>query len=113
MADKKEISELLNKISKFDDQQAFKELYDHYHSWLFSVAYMIIKSYEDAEEILEDVFVKILQMRGRYVEIKNIETYLFTAIKNKSYDKHRKKISNKRTPIRMGGYHKWETKKYS
>ena len=25
----------------------------------------------------------------------------------------RKKISNKRTPIRMGGYHKWETKKYS
>ena len=90
IAKRSDIIKLLKRISKNDDQQAFKELFDLYHSWLFTVAYTIVQSHEDTEEILEDVFVKIWEVRDRYDEIDNIETYLYVAIKNKSYDLLRK-----------------------
>ncbi len=90
IAKRRDITKLLNKISENDDQQAFRELFDLYHSWLFTVAYTIVHSHEDAEEILEDVFVKIWEIRDRYHQIDNIETYLYVAIKNKSYDLLRK-----------------------
>ncbi|MEQ6120020.1 RNA polymerase sigma-70 factor [Reichenbachiella sp. MALMAid0571] len=89
VVEKKEIRKLLDKIARFDDHQAFKELFDRYHSWLFTVAYTIIQSNEDAEEIIEDVFVKIWEIRDRYDEINNFETYLYTVTKNRCYDKHR------------------------
>lgn len=99
VAEKQEVRQLLNLISAHSDQQAFRQLFERYHTWLFTVAFTIIQSNEDAEEVLEDVFVKIWEIRDRYSEINNIETYLYTAIKNKCYDRLREKGRIQQVPM--------------
>jgi len=69
-----------------NDQAAFEELFNLYFNWLKSVSMAIVKKNEDAEEIIEDVFLKLWLMRDKLHQIKNIETYLYTATKNKSFN---------------------------
>jgi len=83
---KENIQSLIIRISKHDDQSAFEELFNLYFAWLKTVARAIVRNNEDAEEVVEDVFVKFWFMRDKLDQIINIETYLYTAIKNQSYN---------------------------
>lgn len=84
--DEKKIKKLISRIAGRADQAAFEELYNIYFAWLKSVSISIVRKNEDAEEIIEDVFVKLWTMRDKLGQIKNIETYLYTATKNKSFN---------------------------
>ncbi|WP_407426216.1 RNA polymerase sigma-70 factor [Arcticibacter sp.] len=64
------------------DQEAFELLYDLYNRKLLSFAKNFLKSREMAEEICEDVFVKLWCNRDSLVHIQNLNVYLYTAIKN-------------------------------
>jgi len=90
IAKKKDIQKLLKRMSESSDQRAFEELFNLYYTWLHSVAISIIRKREDAEEIVEDVFLKLWEIREGFGKIENIETYLYTATKNKSYDYYKK-----------------------
>jgi RNA polymerase sigma-70 factor (ECF subfamily) len=68
----------------YDDQHAFKELFDIYFDKIFKVALSIIKDSDLAEEIAEDVFFNFWQMRRRYPEIRSVDNYLFISAKNLS-----------------------------
>lgn len=83
--EKKHIRTLLSKISK-SDEKAFEELFHHYFPWLISRVMGIVRKKEVAEEIVEDVFFKLWQIRDGVNKIDNIETYLYVAAKNKSYN---------------------------
>ena len=48
------------------DERAFTHLYDMYSKSLFSVINVLVKNREEAEDVLQEVFVKIW---------KNIDTY--------------------------------------
>jgi len=86
MTQKEYIESLIIRISKHDDRSAFEELFNLYFAWLKRVARAIVRKNEDAEEVVEDVFVKFWFMRDKLDQIKNIETYLYTSIKNQSYN---------------------------
>ncbi|HET9057938.1 MAG TPA: RNA polymerase sigma-70 factor [Chitinophagaceae bacterium] len=75
---------LQEKIALESDEKAFKELYYHFYNKLFHFAYAFIKSKQVAEEITEDVFIKVWRNRHHLIEIKNIKVYLYTATKNSS-----------------------------
>ncbi|MFY0650375.1 MAG: RNA polymerase sigma-70 factor [Cyclobacteriaceae bacterium] len=90
IASKKDIQLLLGKISNSSDQGAFEELFNIYYSWLHAVAISIVRKKEEAEEIVEDVFLKLWEMREGFARIDNLDTYLYTATKNKSYDYYKK-----------------------
>ncbi|MFT7036318.1 MAG: RNA polymerase sigma-70 factor (family 1) [Cyclobacteriaceae bacterium] len=77
-------------MSESSDEGAFEELFNLYYTWLHSVAISIIRKREDAEEIVEDVFLKLWEIREGFGKIENLETYLYTATKNKSYDYYKK-----------------------
>lgn len=77
------ISTLLKKISH-GDQQAFRELFDLYHGKLFELARYYSKSDQVAEEVTNDVFIKIWKKRNKLSAIKQIESYLFIATKNET-----------------------------
>jgi RNA polymerase sigma-70 factor (family 1) len=66
------------------NQQAFSSLFRLFYSRLhsFSMQYVHIK--ETAEEITNDVFVKLWNRRGEIETINNLSTYLFVAVKNYS-----------------------------
>lgn len=74
---------LLDKVAA-GDQQAFKQVYACFYKRLYHFALAIVKTREVAEEIAEDVFVKIWQNRAQAGAIKNIRVYLYTATKNRS-----------------------------
>lgn len=64
------------------DQLAFHQVYRCFHKKLFYFALAIVKTREAAEEIVEDVFIKLWRHRATITGIHNLRIYLYTAIKN-------------------------------
>src|SRR5580698_1977181 len=64
------------------DQAAFRQVYSSFYKRLVQFAFAIVKTRESAEEIVEDVFVRIWQHRTSMPSIHNLRVYLYTATKN-------------------------------
>jgi len=75
------LPELLWQIAE-GRQTAFREVYTLFYKRLFHFAYAIVKTRELAEEIVEDVFVKLWQKHTEAGSIQNLRIYLYTATKN-------------------------------
>ncbi|MFC0773824.1 RNA polymerase sigma-70 factor [Terrimonas alba] len=78
-----QLRELQKKIAN-DDQTAFTQLYLHFGKKLIHFATSLVRSKEIAEELVEDVFVKLWANRRHITEIENITVYVYIATKNKS-----------------------------
>ena len=74
-----------------NDQSALKELYTQFGGKLFQFAFAIIHSRELAEEIVEDVFIKVWLRRARIAKIENLTWYLYVTTRNISLNYHRKR----------------------
>ena len=79
----KEIFALQEQVAFFNDQHAFKQLFKHYYTGLFQFATSIVKVREVAEEIVEDVFVKIWNKRSTITNISSLKVYLYVSVKNR------------------------------
>ncbi|HEY4286188.1 MAG TPA: RNA polymerase sigma-70 factor [Puia sp.] len=94
MKDKKiDIQNLWKLISVFDDDKAFESLFYSLNTPLIKFSMMYVRQKEAAEEIVSDVFVKCWVNRKSMGEVRNIDTYLFVAVKNQSLN-HLKKYSH-------------------
>lgn len=82
---------LLQKIQYYDDQQAFKQLYQLLFFKLYQFAYAYVRSKECAEEVLNDVFLGLWQKRKTLDTISNIHVYLYVAVKHASLNELRKR----------------------
>lgn len=67
-----------------EDEAAFTQLYQHFGKKLLQFAFNLVRSKEVAEELVEDVFVKLWSNRKQVPEIDNITVYLYVAVKNRS-----------------------------
>ncbi len=63
-------------------QKSFENLYRLFFARLYNFAMQYVHKREIAEEIVNDVMVKIWNRRETISEIKNLKTYLFIAIRN-------------------------------
>jgi RNA polymerase sigma-70 factor (family 1) len=75
---------LQSRISRFDDQLAYKELFTTFYPALFQFVSGIIKSRQSAEEIVSDLFLKIWERRKTLEEILNLRVYCFVAARHLS-----------------------------
>src|SRR5262245_39044 len=57
--------DLLARITK-GDQQAFSQLYDHTSTLLYTLALRILGSREEADELLQDVYLEVWRKVARY-----------------------------------------------
>ena len=78
-----QLRELQTKIAT-DDETAFTQLYLHFGKKLTQFAVSLVRSKEIAEELVEDVFVKLWANRQHADAIENITVYLYVAVKNRS-----------------------------
>jgi len=62
-----------------NDRAAFAELYERHWYRVFALAYRKLKSRETAEELVQDLFAALWQMRQEQA-IENLEHYLLSAI---------------------------------
>jgi RNA polymerase sigma-70 factor (ECF subfamily) len=67
---------------KDGDINAFNELFDKYGKRLYHFSVKYLKSVENAEEIVQEVFMKIWDHREALAGQKSLESYLFTIAKN-------------------------------
>lgn len=81
-------------IQKKDDR-AYNVLYDMYAKSLFAVISNIIKDREEAEDILQEVFIKIWKNIDSYNDSKGrFYTWMLNIARNSSIDKMRSKNFN-------------------
>ena len=77
------------------DERAFTLMYDMYSKSLFSVISNLIKETEDAEDALQEVFVKIWKSIDSYSESKGrLYTWMLNIARNTAIDKLRSKGYN-------------------
>jgi len=81
------IKQLLSAISLHNDQKAYKELFITLHSRLKQFAYSILKSNEEAEELVSDIFIGIWQKRNQLTSIESPLLYFYQAAKNMAYNR--------------------------
>lgn len=65
-------------------EQTIKKLFDELFHQLVLSAFRYVNDYDQAEEIVQDVFVKVWQNFDELKEIKNLKSYLFRAVQNSS-----------------------------
>lgn len=79
-------SNLISRL-KNGEREAFAELYDRYGKNLYAVIYTIVPSVEEAENLLQDTFVKIWRNIGRYDETKGrLYTWLVVIARRRALD---------------------------
>lgn len=90
MPENEHIKRLLATISVQDDQFAYKELFILLHSRLKKFAYSILKSGEEAEELVSDIFIGVWQKREQLTKIESPLLYFYTTAKNLAYNRIKK-----------------------
>lgn len=63
---------------KSDSQDAFNEIYSTYARRLYSYCYKFSRTAEDAEEIVQDTFVRLWNSRGKLKSDTNLNNLIFT-----------------------------------
>lgn len=82
---------LLLKIAE-GDEFAFRHLFEQYWDNIYGVAFTFTKSPVIAEEMVQDVFVKIWINREQLPQVKKFSDYLFIIARNHIFSVLRKKI---------------------
>lgn len=81
---KPDLSPLWTKICVDDDIKAFEALYYLLFNRLIKFCVYYVGKKEIAEEIISDIMVRCWENRKAETVILNLETYLFTAVRNQS-----------------------------
>ncbi len=87
-------AKLLNAV-KAGDSAAFNEIYHQYRKKTYGYAYHFSRNGEEAEELTQDVFVRLWENRSKIDTQKNFEAFLYTLIRNNFLSVLRKKAREK------------------
>jgi RNA polymerase sigma-70 factor (ECF subfamily) len=79
--EKYEESTLLALLAQ-DSEYSFQLIFDRYRNRIYKVAMLYVKSPVIAEEIVQDVFLKLWFQRKNIMEIRSLESWLFILTKN-------------------------------
>lgn len=85
MLDRDHISEkeMLAEVSK-GSERAFRKLYDIYRSPIYAYSFSLLKSASNANEIVQDVFMKVWMNREHLDPERSFKSFVFTIAKNSS-----------------------------
>ena len=75
-----------------NDQTALSQLYDRYARVLYALAFKMLGSVEEAEEVVVDVFSQVWRNVASYCEDRGrVDTWLFTMARSRALDRLRKR----------------------
>ena len=86
---------LLIRAFKNGDQKAFEKLFERYHKKLYAYLMRLLNSKEDAEEIVQESFIKIWEMREEFIEGYPFDALLFKIAKNTFLNFTRQKVNRR------------------
>lgn len=72
-------------------EEELEALYNNYHQTIFKFILMMIKDYQQAEDLTHDVFIRAYKNHHMFNHLSSIKTWLFRIAHNVSIDYLRKK----------------------
>src|SRR5947199_10474719 len=87
---------LMLKVRDADDRVAFAQLMDLYHHRLVTVLQHLVGSTEEAEDLAQEVFLRVYRGRKKYHPKAKFSTWLFTIANNLALNALR---SRQRKPV--------------
>ncbi|HMO02958.1 MAG TPA: RNA polymerase sigma factor [Oligoflexia bacterium] len=76
------------------DATAFREIYDRYYERARAVAFSVVRSFEDAEDVVQEAFVKAYFSLKNYRASSSFYTWLYRIVFNMALDVRRKIAKN-------------------
>lgn len=106
MPENEHIKQLLARISLHEDQAAYRELFILLYPRLKQFAYSILKSNEEAEELVSDLFIRIWQKKKELPAIYAPLLYFYTTARNLALnrlnkEKRRLRLSSEEWLVQM------------
>ncbi|MGR3811628.1 RNA polymerase sigma factor [Jiulongibacter sp. NS-SX5] len=83
---------LLKKVAQ-GNRTAYTELYSNYLDLAYRTIYLFTKSESDAEELVQELFIKIWLKREQLIKVESFKAYLYSASRNLVIDYYRKQKS--------------------
>ncbi len=80
---------------KEGDLEAYEKLLDRHQRPVFNTAYKFLNDEADAEDITQEVFVRVYKAAGTYRPQAKFTTWLYTIVKNLCFNAIRKKQSGR------------------
>ena len=71
---------------KDGDTKSFEKLFEKYYDKYFSFACVLLHDADAAEDILQNVFLKLWIGRDRLDENRSVENYMLVSVRNEIYD---------------------------
>ncbi|MDR2026544.1 MAG: RNA polymerase sigma factor [Prevotellaceae bacterium] len=68
------------------DTENFKRVFLPFHGKLYGIARKILENQNDAEDIVQETYIKLWHMRGELESLINPESYAVTLVKNSCLD---------------------------
>ncbi|WP_346857001.1 RNA polymerase sigma-70 factor [uncultured Draconibacterium sp.] len=90
---KNETDILLVRAFKKGDSKAFEVLFNKYHKKLYAYLFRLLNSKEEAEEIVQETFIKIWEKREEFIEGYSFDAFLFKIAKNSFISLTRKRVN--------------------
>lgn len=91
--DKNEINQLFEKF-KSGKKEVLEEIYNKYQKVIYCIAFGILKNKDDAEDIVQSVFIKLHTLEKSKLPENNILSWLYTLTKNETLQLLRKQKNN-------------------
>ena len=79
-----------------DNQSRFEKLYHEFQKLVYNVALNYLQNTEDAEEVTQDVFVKVYNSLGNFNQKSSYKTWIYRITINQCLDFLKQKNSQKR-----------------
>ncbi|MEI7028325.1 RNA polymerase sigma factor SigW [Paenibacillus sp. y28] len=84
----------LAKLARNGDRRAFSELVEIYKDKIYHMAYRMLSNAHEAEEIVQETFLRVFMNLHRYDENQKFSTWIYRIGTNLSIDRLRKRKAN-------------------
>ena len=91
--DEKELHKLFEEL-KVKNKDAYEQLYEKYGKLVYQIAFSILKNKENAEDIMQNVFIKIANLSEDKLPSKYEASWLYSVTKNEAISYIRKNKEN-------------------
>lgn len=98
MMSDEQIKALTEKVSR-GDRQAFCVLFREYYGKVLRFVHSLVKDDAAAQDLAQDVFVKLWEKRRRLHGVKSLDSYLFVVSRNAALDYFKKAFLRKKLPM--------------
>ena len=87
----KELSIIFMNLKSLNDRNSFDEFYKKYNKIVYGIAFSILKNKEDSEDVVQNIFSKILTLDKEKLPSTKYASWLYEVTKNESISIYRKR----------------------